>query len=195
MTDQQPQPHPSAVADASRWAKQEMERRVAEQGGVALPEVRAAVVAYVGADPDRLERFLGEVLGPMCYELASRVCARTRGHVVFGEEVMTREAMKQEVKRRRPRWQAWLEHTGERHVRLWEMRGPDLLAAAAQREARGIVEFRYGALWRELARPLRAGQTVGEVWSEEQVSDLAASLDVRIAVEVDRIESAALAAD
>lgn len=160
---------------------------IADKPAVKLPELTRDLVARFADDREFVMAWLAETLPAVAYEEVQAVCAATRAHIVFGDEVVSRAEFGEHVRQQRPRWQAWLEHVGDRHVRLWEMRRDDLLAAAAEREARGAEEYRRAVLWRELAARLRGRKTVGEVFTEEEIDVLAASLDVRVEVSVGAI--------
>jgi hypothetical protein len=145
---------------------------------VRIPTLTDAVVDRLLTQPKLLRAFLKECIRPLVYDFAQRFCARTRGHVVLGDDILGREQVDKAIRRLRPRWESWLEHVGDRHIRLVEMTADDLLAAALLRERRAATDVRYAGLWREMAARMAPGQTVGQAFGEEELVEWFARLRV-----------------
>jgi hypothetical protein len=159
-----------------------------------LPELTDRTVERLMANQDVLRAYLTGSIRDLTYDFAQRFIGKTRGFVLFGDDLIARQDVPKIAALRRPRWQAWLEHVGDRHVRLFDMMKRELLHAASLREERGQTEYQYAALWRELASGLDDVQSVKEVYTEKQIEEIAASLRVRVRVrrqEIARIEEAA----
>lgn len=101
-------------------------------------------------------------------------------------------------------WNAWLEWTGERHLRLTEMRKADLLAASAIRRKRGEHEIHLGILFERIADQMTDDQIVRDVWTPEDITREAVGLKLHMSVSwkdiigeglANEIEAAATAAD
>lgn len=85
---------------------------------------------------------------------------------------------------RRPmaRWLEWAEHSGDRYIKFWHMRRPDLLAAAGERRDQLTPEVRTVRFEIRLAYELPDDNvTVGEhfgaakldqIWQEEQAKEV-----------------------
>lgn len=186
----------SPVAEAAAWARHEIMKRVEEVGEVQLPDVTKAMVEHFGKDPAWVQRFLSETFRPVCYDVAQRQVARTRRHILFGEMVVERE----EVRRKRsPKWVGFLdrlEYVGDRHIPIGLMHREELLKAAALRRNRGSREYEVAALMEALAEKLsRPSLMVADVWSNEEVANLIASMKISVEVQVDLEEPPAFAAD
>ncbi len=164
------------------WIREELEGREA----VSLPELTETILVRLKSDAALLDAWLSESLAPLVAQDIRQICSATRSHVVFGDEALAPTALKAKVAASKPRWQAWLEHAGDRHVRLMDMQKEDLLAAADEREQRGMSNIELAALWRELAARLPADRKVGDLFTEEQIEALAASLRVEVNVVRDR---------
>lgn len=170
----------SPLSEASTWARQEIARRIAADGSVQIPDVANVMVAHYRNDAEWLSRFLGETFRQVAYDVAQRQCASTRGGVVFGDAMMPREEFTKEIKRRRARWEVWLEQVGDRQVRLFDMGATDLMTAAAERRRRGSIELQLAVLWETLADRCGRRKKVREVWTAQEITNLAASLDIQI---------------
>jgi hypothetical protein len=172
------------------WMREETEG----QSITRLPELTDRTVERLLANQDILRAYLTASVRELTYDFAQRFIGQTRGHVLFGDDLIARPDIPAIASTRRPRWQAWMEHIGDRHVRLFDMMKGELLSAASLREERGHTEYQYAALWRELAGKMTDVQSVKEVFTEKQVEEIAASLRVRVRVrrqEIARIEEAA----
>jgi NAD-dependent oxidoreductase involved in siderophore biosynthesis len=151
----------------------------ASEGPVSIPAIRDAVVEEMLTDTVNLQRWLEESLGPVVYStVQSRVANTRRGIVEFGDYVMPVADVKAIAKKNAPKWMGWLEHSGNRHIRLMDMQRTDLVQASNERRARGMVELRYAALWDEMAARLGPGQRVRDIFSPEQIEELAARIVV-----------------
>lgn len=97
---------------------------------------------------------------------------RPRG-TMAGDTATTKKGMKERADALARKWGGWFEHTSAGHVRLMAMTRPQLLEAAAEREARGAIEIRTAKLWRALAAQLRSDeQTVREHFRPEMIEAL-----------------------
>ena len=189
----------SPVAEAFSWARAEIARRVQEDGSVQIGDVASAMVEHFGAQPEFVRTFLDQQFRPICYDVAQRATARTRGSIVFGDTVMSRDEFTEEVQRRRPRWQAWLdrlEYVGDKHIPVGQMRSAELLAAAQERRRRGEAEFAVAVVLEQLEVKVRRGnRRVADVWTEDQIASLVATLDVTVDATARLIAPLATAAD
>lgn len=147
------------------------------QASFSLPELTDRMVAHFSTDKDFIAAWLGETLRPIAYDAVQRVCATTRAYVVIADEAVPHAEAVRAIRERRPRWQAFMEHAGDRHVRLLDMTRRDLLLAADEREKRGAVEMRFAALWRHLAQQMTDTETVGQHFNETQIEEIAKQID------------------
>lgn len=156
--------------------------RIDGESSVEVSSLYREMVTHFSQDREFVAAWLSETLPAVAYDETLRVCAQTRGHILFGDEILSRDETETRLKEVRPRWQAWLEHVGDRHVRLLDMTKEELRTAATLRRQRGETELRYAELWDELASHLRGKKKVSDVFTVEQIEDLAASLSVSINV-------------
>lgn len=172
-----------AEATPRKQVRQWVRERIREEAAIEIPVLYKEMVAHFASQPDFVSAWLAETLMPMAYEETRGLCADTRsGHVVFGDTILSREATGERLKQARPRWNAWLEYVGDRHVRLIDMTRNELLTAATIRRQRGETELRLSELWTELASHIKGRKTVGQVFTPEQIDTLAADLRVDIDV-------------
>lgn len=156
--------------------------RIADQSSVEVASLYKEMVTHFSQDREFVSAWLLETLPAVAYEATLQVCAQTRSHIVFGDEILSRGETEVRLKDARPRWQAWLEHVGDRHVRLMDMTKEDLRTAATIRRERGETELRYAELWDELASRIKGRKKVAEVFTVEQIEDIAAALHISINV-------------
>lgn len=163
------------------WAKKAVE----EQPSFSLPAVAGHIVKLAEAEPDYATAVADEFVYPAVYDVLQRVVAKGRRHTFVGEEVMTLEEARERATADAREWMTrWFEFTGSRHVRLEEMRRPDLLAAAAIRERRGRHELAIAAIWRKAAERLPDDERqLGTAMTNAELDDLADRL--RLGVTVD----------
>lgn len=156
--------------------------QIAGQSHVEVRSLYREMVAHFAGNPDFVSAWLAETLPAIAYEETRRVCADTRDHILFGDEILNRDATEERMREVRPRWQAWLEHVGDRHVRLMDMNSNELRTAATIRRTRGENELRIAELWDELASKLKGKKKVSDVFTPEQIEDLAANLSISVNV-------------
>lgn len=161
-----------------------LREQIADQTEVEIAVLYRRMIAHFAEDPTFVRAWLAETLPAVAYEETRSIVGDTRGgHVLFGDVLLSREATDRRLAASRPRWQLWLEHVGDRHVRLVEMTRNDLLAAASIRRERGETEIRYAELWEELASRLSGKKRVGDVFTSEEIDALARSLRIQIEVQ------------
>jgi hypothetical protein len=160
---------------------------------IRLPAVARTVVGRLIEDRETLIEYLNEQIRPLVYNEAQEFAARTRGHVLFGTDLLPRAAIPERVQQLKPRWLSWYEHVGDRHIRLMKMNRQELRAAALLRRERSSVEAHYAALWEAMAERLASDvQLVEEVFTTGDIDALAATLRARWRVRVvERSEEAA----
>lgn len=184
----------SALVTVGRWTAQEVALGIESGGSVSIPALTNLITERLVSEPKLLRSYLKESLRSIIYDAVQRKVARSRTHILFQEEVIARNELQAKMPSR-PRWGAWLEHVGDRHVLLMQMTRADLEAAAQEREARGGFEYRTAALWRKIGSDLRPGQQVRDVFSEQRIAALAESLQITVSVATSESGPTSLAAD
>lgn len=169
---------PSTRKQVRAWIR----TQIAGQSHVEIRTLYREMVTHFAGDQAFVAAWLAETLPAIAYEETRRVCADTRDHIMFGDELLNRGATDERMRDIRPRWSAWLEHIGDRHMRLMEMTSDELHTAASLRRQRGENELRIAELWDELASRLKRKKKVGDVFTPEQIEDLAASLSISVDV-------------
>ncbi len=107
----------------------------------------------------------------VAYQSAQRVAAASRMTVSHDEAP---DDPKQLTKR--SRWDAWLEHIGDRHLKLMDMTIQDLDAAIAEREQRAYTELKTVSFLRSIKARLEGGQTIGERFNGSELTQIWTSI-------------------
>lgn len=127
---------------------------------------------------------LRQVVDAFVRDLVNQRLARTRGLLLMGDEVVTRDAFEKRLRQRANRFLTWHEHVGSKgHVQLMKMKKVDLIEAADERKARGMRELQIGALWESLAAHMTDDEEVGDRYSTEQIAELAGKLRITVLFE------------
>lgn len=175
----------SPIKEAEALARTLVRARLEVDGYVKLPDVTRELVEHYLQDPDWLRRYLTEALRPLLYDVAQGVVKRTRGHIVFHEEVVKAQALGERV-RKNPKFSLWTERVLDRHKRLFEMSREDLIVAAEEREKRGGIEIKTAVFFREIAKPMQSTDRVGNLWDDASLSELSKRLAITISTQIDR---------
>jgi hypothetical protein len=150
-----------------------------ETGSVSMPSIANEAIQELLLDPADLQEWLGITVRPVMYEHIQREVAKSRnGVIIFGDTLTTPAEVKNAARRRRPNWQVWVEHAGDRSVPLTLMTRTDLEIAANEREKRGLHELKLASLWRHMAYQLSGSQKVSDLFTPEQIQSLADELNV-----------------
>lgn len=162
-------PPPSSRAVLAQWVR----AQIAGKDEVDIPQLAKATLNHFRPNATFIDALVDEVFPDMVYEMVRSVLASTR--LIEAGDVMIAPAKLKA--RAASRWDRWLEHTGEHHVRLMEMNRPQLLAAANERKDRGMHEMRLSKLFRKLAGSVGVGQVVKDVFSPEEIEALHAAIN------------------
>lgn len=138
---------------------------------IQLPVVAARVRDALKDDGAFMKR-LDEMLYFVSYESARRIVAETRGPSAIADPNAGPVQARRQAEAKRTKWRTWLEHVGDRHVKLWDMDATALDVAATERESRGTAEIRLATFLRSLAALLEPGQTVGNRYEPVEVDRL-----------------------
>ena len=166
-----PPPQNSARSRLYATIRRQLDLDVAATGQVRLPVVTKLVQEELESDDDFLHRYWMESCQSAVYEHVRIVCGRTR-LPVLGHQEITADGEPVAPPPRSFNWDLWLEHADDRHVTFKRMTKANLLQAAAEREARGEHELHVARFERYLAERMRDDQTVGEVFSDEQLDEI-----------------------
>lgn len=127
---------------------------------VASEITQEALAAMRAEDPSFDVAFTDELAGLMAYETTLREVGETRKRGIFATGRRTR---RQTTKTPGERLMGWIEHAGDRHVRLSEMTRPVLRQASGIRKGRGLRELLVATYWDRLADGMPDDEvTVGE---------------------------------
>lgn len=154
------------------------------QSEVNVPEIAKGVIEHFKGDEEFIAAFFDEMLYPIAYDTVIDVVKRTRGAanvVQLGDEMVGRDEVKQRGKRLSSRWNSWLEHVGDKHVRLMDMTKTDCVAAKILRTDRGEHELRIAALFDALAVRLEDSQKVKDAFTPQEIEKIWKSLDKAVA--------------
>lgn len=150
-----------------QWVREQIEGR--EE--VRIPDLAQDAVQAFRKDTKFLRQLAEESLRAMVYDLAQRTVEQTRGMWIAGDDIVTKEAIKKRANSHSV-FRDWLEHVGDKHVRLLDMTREDLFVAADEREKRGQHEIELAALWRTLAQRLEGGETVGSKYTVDEIESM-----------------------
>lgn len=170
-----------ATAEPSRSTSKIIDDWIREQikdsDQISIPEVADKAVERFLDDRVFIRSFLTDMLRPMIYWRAKKVVAATRGLTLAGDQILDLGSVEERSKQIAHKFVNWVEHSGERSVRLMRMTRNDLQLAAQERRKRGIQELHLSDLWTELAKRLEADQVVEDVWSPEEIESVSARIE------------------
>lgn len=192
LADSHASPMPEADLSASGKLKQTPEQRIrslmdglatpemlASRNGVHKPWLLGVILDAVNADNDWRRPLLKKYLGAFIDRQITGHFAATRGLSLMGADTLvSKEALQATIDRLALKFEHWVEHAGDRHLKLLSMRKGDLLQAAQERRKRGLTELRIAVLWERLAETLTSDQEVGDKYTTEQIARMAQRLDV-----------------
>lgn len=154
------------------WAKEQ----ITHDREISIPDLATECVQFFRQDHAFVDALLNETIRAMCYEQIRIVVQDTRREcpgpapiIMAGDRIVSRGQILEAGKAFAQRWATWLEHVGDRHVRLLDMTSADLRTAAAERRKRADHELTVVALWDTLARRLKPDETVGKRFSVEDI--------------------------
>ncbi len=141
------------------------------EDAIELPFLTEQACTHFAKQPKVVERYFQENFRQMVYSEAQSVVATTRTatstHIQLGDELVTREELTKRAKK--SRWSSWMEHVGERHIRLPKMTRDDLLKAAGERRQRASIDISRAMLMERLAEQLEDGETVEDRYTDEDI--------------------------
>lgn len=169
-------------AQVAHWIRADMKGATE----VKLPDLAQRTVAHFRTDTAFLDQFLQESLTPLVYDIARRVAASTRDMIVLGDVVVTKGSITERAKRVSARWDSWLEHVNDRHIRLRDMTRADLRAAISERRKRGDVEYAIASLFEAMVERMASDDAVvRDVFSNDDIELLRAKLPATISSDED----------
>ncbi len=164
-----PKVRSSVRGEVKRW----IEKRVDDQSEISIAALTSDALLHFRVRQDFIDTLLRDSLNVLVAELAREVVANTRGRLLLlGDDVVTQDVIDQRAHKLARRWDNWLEHTGDAHLLLSQMRRVDLFKAAAERRKRAGTELRIATLWDTLASKLDAEQRVSDVFDAQAIDRL-----------------------
>ncbi len=159
-----------------RWCKEVIE---AEDDFDVAAKAREGANLFA-KDQKFAARFCAEFAPSVLYDMLKHLLAEDRRHVMHGAHAVTREAVRASLEREVVDWSRWFEYDAKtgKQVRLLEMTWEQLGEVPLVRETRARADLERAALARLLRGRMKPGQRVSEVWTEEEVSDLASKIQV-----------------
>jgi hypothetical protein len=173
-----PQQKQTARQQLTAWIRDYM----TDKDEVSASEMVSEAVIKFRKNRKFLDELAVDALRELVYRRAVEEMARSRragkGPVVMtGDDVLiSTKGIKQRA-RGHSVFQNWLEHAGDRHVRIMDATREDLLLAAEEREGRGEHEIRLAKVWRTVAETLEGGQVVNTKYSPEEVERIYRGMD------------------
>lgn len=162
-------PEVSARARIRRWVREQMDTALNNDGEVRLPEIAAGAAEAMLSDRSFVAGPITDLVRLMAYEEAARYVQRTHNGVIgMGDEAVTKEAFAERVKQ--SSFTNWIEHSGDRNLRLLDMNADDCKFAADLRFQRARTETARGRLLMYLAKSLKDGERVGDRFTPEEIA-------------------------
>lgn len=168
----------SARAQIKRWVREEIQGR----DEVRISELVVDAMNLFNS-PEFQHQLFVEALREMVYNLASDVIKETRGLIPTIGGATSKQAIRRKASQHII-FSQWMEHVGDRHIRLLEMTREDLVVAAAERRQRGEYELGLATLWEQLAEDLEPGQKVSTKWSVDDIQRIKDGMRIAIPIEV-----------
>jgi hypothetical protein len=174
---------PTARMRLRTWIRDELTGKAE----VSITDLRDRAVTYLLGNKELLQVVAKELLRGLIYEEIRLVVAESRGvagrdgSVLLGDDLVTRERLKERSLKLSRAWDEWLEHAGDRHILVMEMDANDLQLAEDERRARGDVEYELADLWATLRGRLAPGQKVRDVWTVAEIEAARVSLKKPVA--------------
>jgi len=145
------------------------EQRIEGVDELDMAAIEAEAADYFLSDREWAKGMFGRLIAQELRALLSQM----RERVSLGDSATTKKGLKERADAAARRWGAWVEHTPQGYVRLMAMTRSQLLAAASERETRGLTEYRTARLWRDMAAKLKNDeQMVREHFSPVQIEKL-----------------------
>lgn len=143
---------------------------VTDEQEVSAPELVNRAIENFASNEEFVRQLFTEAFHDIVYAEVQAVIAETRiirvpGYT-FTQEELSKRVAKHSV------FKNWLEHSGERHIRVMDMTKEDLLVAASERESRGERELKLANLWRSIAGELNNGEKVSTKFTSEDLDQL-----------------------
>ena len=162
----------SARAVIRQWVRDEIEN----ESEIDLPELADKAVSYFQTDNVIMGRLFAEGMRNLVYSLAESVLAQTRPNLrIVGGKAQDPEKLTTKV--RKKAWEAWMEHVGDKHVRLVEMDRESLLTAAAGRRLSANRNVEIARLFEGIASRLEGGEVVGDRFGHDDIESLRIQLE------------------
>jgi len=172
-------PELSARVRIRRWVRTQMDTALNNDGEVRLPEIASGAATAMLSDTSFVAGPITDLVRLMAYEEASRYVQTThRGVIGMGDEAVTKEAFAERVKQ--SSFVNWVEHSGDRNLRLMDMDADDCKAAADVRFQRARTETARGRLLMALAKSLKDGERVGDKFTPEEIASQYAAIVAKL---------------
>lgn len=178
----QVQNQPSVRSVVRAWLREAIEGEEA----ISLPFLADKAVQHFGKQPELVQQYFAETFRQLVYGEAQSVVARTRStasvssqtdRIQLGDEIVTREVVKERARKLGSRWSNWMEHVGERHISLMKMTRDDCLKAIGERELRIASEQKRVTLLQRLAEQLEGDEAIEDRYSDEDIDRIWKEID------------------
>ena len=156
----------SVRRDMAKWIR----NRIDGENVVHLPDLAKEAGEHFGSDNGFVNRFFRQQFGTIFYEMVQSTVARTRSmHLMLGDDIVSQDEIRDRSMRLSAKWSNWLEHVGDRHIRLLSMSADHLYMAAQERRERAAIDIQRAELLEALAKQLEPGETVGDRFSDDDI--------------------------
>lgn len=128
-------------------------------------------------DPEFRESFIDDFFDSVMYEMGQKIVASTRAEL--RTHAGLRRQVEEDAKRYEDQWQLWLEYDPGTacHIPLTDMTKEQVLVASDYRLDQAMQNETEARWLERIAAELQAGQRVGDVLSNAQLSELRRDCD------------------
>jgi hypothetical protein len=186
-----PLPLRSAKSTIVSWVDQEINGGEIPLENVKIRDVIDAVKTRFFVNQAFADRFLDEMLEDTLQMVVREVVGQTRGlyrREISNDTIVSPTTFVQKnaaelgarLNKMSEKWSSWLEHVGDRHIRLMSMRKQDLMNAAQERRRRADREIEIATLWEALANAMPDNNvTVGETFTLSQIETVSSRIKAK----------------
>lgn len=139
-------------------------------------DVASAIADDLMADTNFLASAIRPALVSMAREILAQLLSKNRDLVLTGDLVQPRHQARSDAARMAA-FRGWYESSKRGLVQIGAMRKDDLLEAATKRRAAAGTNLRRALLLEQLADRMGSEQTVEEVFTQEQIRELADAIE------------------
>lgn len=157
----------TAISELDAWLKAEIEG----QDEVSVSDLRTRAYDEFSVRPGWMAQLVEEAAYTVVRSRATKMVAATRRPAPLHAAMFTGDGALQKAATHKV-FHGWMEHVGDRHIRVELMNREDLLIAATERRTRGSQEIRLAEVWETIAGRLDGDELVGAKFPPAELAAL-----------------------